>query len=89
MLWRRRPSKWKLRAVSKMWGGYLGEVIRREWGGEWMEPKDGPFKGGLTLLVQGTMLSPVARAYKQITSGHPAGVAAYVTSLTPIFSRQA
>src|SRR5436309_15682385 len=21
--------------MSKMWGGYLGEVVRRRWGGEW------------------------------------------------------
>jgi len=21
--------------MSKVWGGYLGEVVRRRWGGEW------------------------------------------------------
>lgn len=87
LLYRFRPSKRKLRTWSKMWGGYLGEVIRREWGGQWLEPPDGPFKGGVTLLVQGTMLSPVARAHKQLVNGAGASVAAYVASLIPIFSR--
>jgi len=89
LLYRFRPSKRKLRTWSKMWGGYLGEVIRREWGGQWLEPPDGPFKGGVTLLVQGTMLSPIARAHKQLVNGADASVAAYVASLIPIFSRPA
>jgi hypothetical protein len=89
LLYRFRPSKRKLRTWSKMWGGYLGEVIRREWGGQWLEPADGPFKRGVTLLVQGTMLSPVARAHKQLVNGAGASVAAYVASLIPIFSRPA
>jgi len=89
LLYRRRPSKRKLRMLSKMWGGYLGEVLRRQWGGEWLSPKDGPFKGGLTLLVQGTMLSPVAHAHKQLVNGSEASVAAYVASLIPIFARRA
>ena len=87
LLYRRRPTKRKLRTLSKTWGGYLGEVIRREWGGQWLVPGDGPFKGGVTLLVQGTMLSPIARAHKQLVNGVEASVAAYVASLIPVFSR--
>jgi len=87
LLYRFRPSKRKLRTWSKMWGGYLGEVIRRAWGGQWMEPADGPFKRGITLQVQGTMLSPIARAHKQLVNGAEASVAAYVASLIPVFSR--
>ncbi len=89
LLYRRRPSKRKLRTWSKMWGGYMGEVIRRAWGGQWMEPADGPFKRGITLLVQGTMLSPIARAHKQLVSGADASVAVYVASLIPVFTRPA
>lgn len=89
LLYRFLPSKRKLRTLSRMWGGYLGEVIRRQWGGEWLQPTDGPFKGGLTLLVRGTMLSPVGRAHKQMVSGSDASVAAYVAGLIPIFSRPA
>ncbi len=40
LLYRFRPSKRKLRTLSKMWGGYLGEVIRRQWGGQWVEPAE-------------------------------------------------
>ena len=87
LLYRFRPSKRKLRTLSKMWGGYLGEVLRREWGGQWVEPGDGPFKGGITLLVQGTMLSPIAHAHKQLVNGSDSSVAAYVATLIPIFSR--
>jgi hypothetical protein len=89
LLYRRRPSKRKLRTLSKMWGGYLGEVLRRQWGGQWLAPTDGPFKGGLTLLVQGTMLSPIARVHKQMVNGSEASVAVYVAGLIPIFSRPA
>jgi len=87
LLYRFRPSKRKLRMLSKTWGGYLGEVIRRQWGGQWVAPADGPFKGGVTLLVQGTMLSPVARAHRQLANGAEASVSAYVASLIPVFSR--
>lgn len=87
LLYRRRPSKRKLRMLSKTWGGYLGEVIRRQWGGEWLAPADGPFKGGVTLLVQGTMLSPIARAHKQLVNGAEASVSTYVASLIPVFVR--
>jgi hypothetical protein len=87
LLYRRRPSKRKLRMLSKTWGGYLGEVIRRRWGGQWLQPADGPFKGGVTLVVQATMLSPIAHAYKQLINGVEASVAAYVATLIPIFSR--
>jgi len=89
LLYRRRPSKRKLRTLSKMWGGYLGEVLRRQWGGQWMAPEDGPFKGGLTLLVQGTMLSPVAHVHRQLVNGSEASVAAYVASLIPLFAKPA
>ncbi len=89
MLYRFRPSKRKLLTLSKTWGGYLGEVIRREWGGQWLAPAEGPFKGGLTLQVQGTMLSPVARAHRQLSIGAEASVAAYVASLIPVFSTRA
>jgi hypothetical protein len=87
LLYRRRPSKRKLRMWSKTWGGYLGEVIRRQWGGQWLVPEDGPFKGGLALLVQGTMLSPAARAHKQLVNGVEASVSAYIASLIPVFYR--
>lgn len=87
LLYRLRPSKRKLRTLSKMWGGYLGEVVRRQWGGQWVAPAGGPFKGGLTLSVQTTMLSPVARAHQQLTNGSEASVSAYFASLIPIFSR--
>jgi hypothetical protein len=87
LLYRRRPSKRKLRTLSKMWGGYLGEVLRRQWGGQWLAPAEGPFKGGLVLSVQATILSPIARAHKQLVNGSEASVAAYVATLIPIFSR--
>jgi hypothetical protein len=87
LLYRRRPSKRKLRTWSKMWGGYLGEVIRRAWGGQWLQPAEGPFKDGITLQVRGTMLSPIAHAHQQLVNGADASVAAYVASLIPLFAR--
>jgi len=45
-------------AFPDMWGGYLGEVIRRKWGGQWFIPSDGPFKDQICLAVRGETISP-------------------------------
>jgi hypothetical protein len=30
-----KPSSAQVEEACKIWGGYLGEVVRRRWGGEW------------------------------------------------------
>src|SRR5919108_5361589 len=32
---RSKPSGEQIEQACRIWGGYLGEVVRRRWGGEW------------------------------------------------------
>ena len=61
-----------------MWGGYLGEVVRRRWGGEWQVPEEGSFAGKICLVVNAPAepgsepqitVFPPERAYKQLCNG--------------------
>ena len=70
-----------LETFTIMWGAYLGEVIRRKWGGEWIIPDEGPFKGMASLVVGRITMSPLARAYKRILSGPEEDVCKYVEVL--------
>ena len=56
--------------MCKLWGGYLGEVVRRRWGGEWaMETYPGGNFATLTLNVRGAKLFPSMKIYRRLTEG--------------------
>lgn len=56
--------------MTKLWGGYLGEVVRRRWGGEWaMETYPGANFATLTLNVRGAKLFPSMKIYRRLTEG--------------------
>ena len=56
--------------MAKLWGGYLGEVVRRRWGGEWaMETYPGGNFATLTLNVRGAKLFPSMKIYRRLTEG--------------------
>ena len=54
----------------KLWGGYLGEVVRRYWNGGWDLIQ---YPGGVaavpTLLVSGSQLYPLMKIYRRLTMG--------------------
>jgi hypothetical protein len=56
--------------MSKVWGGYVGEVVRRRWGGEWTV---GYYPGGqfliITLNVNGSKLFPSMKVNRRLTEG--------------------
>lgn len=54
---------------SKLLGVYVGEVARRNHGGEWLIPKDGPFAGALVLQTKQGQSSPPSKVYKRLTNG--------------------
>ena len=64
-----KPSDEKLQTFCKVWGAYLGEVMRRQRGGEWSVPKDGPFQGVYTLTMNTTSTSPPSKVWKRIVDG--------------------
>ena len=56
--------------MCKLWGGYLGEVVRRRWGGDWaMETYPGENFSTLTLNVRGGKLFPSMKIYRRLTEG--------------------
>src|SRR5271163_3980426 len=75
---RRGPGKAALQTFANIWGGYLGEVLRRKSGGEWLIPEDGPFKGAITLVIAGMTLSPTSRAYRRLVLGDEDSLWSYV-----------
>jgi hypothetical protein len=69
-LFRKGPSHSDFETVAKLYGGYIGEVMRFEWGmGEWIIPDEGPFAGALVLQYGEAMTSPPAKVFKRIVDG--------------------
>ena len=74
----RGPNKATLQTFANIWGGYLGEVLRQRWSGEWLIPGDGPFKGAISLVIAGMTLSPTSRAYRRLIHGDEDSLWSYV-----------
>lgn len=66
---RRGPSQDQLWQMAKIWGGYVGEVIRRRWGGEWATETAAHPGTVITLRVLGSDIFPPAKVYKRLTNG--------------------
>jgi len=60
----------KIEEMAKIWGGYLGEVVRRRFGGEWSVEK---YPAGdfliVSLNVNGARLFPSMKVHKRLTEG--------------------
>lgn len=56
--------------MARIWGGYLGEVVRRRFGGEWgIESYPGEDFLIIALNVQGSRLFPAMKVHKRLTDG--------------------
>jgi len=60
---------------TRLWGGYLGELIRRRYAGEW-ELSQYPGNGGSqapalvpAVVVRGSRLYPLIKVYRRLTLG--------------------
>jgi hypothetical protein len=71
------PSEEELDASSKMWGIYIGEVIRRHYGGQWSQGEDGT----LSLLIGEAKAYPIAKARKRIVDGASDNIRYYFSSM--------
>jgi hypothetical protein len=66
----RRPEAGDLNETCKLWGSYLGEVVRRRYGGEWsIETYPGKQFATLTLSVHGNKLFPTMKVHRRLTAG--------------------
>lgn len=64
--------------ACKIWGSYLGEVVRRRFGGAWsIETYPGKQFATLTLSVRGSKLFPSIKVHRRLTQGEGDSVWAF------------
>jgi hypothetical protein len=64
------PAQKQIDSMSRIWGGYFGEVIRRCWGGEWtLETYPGTVAPMVTLEIDGSKIFPAMKVYRRLTNG--------------------
>ena len=64
------PVQKQIDSMSRIWGGYFGEVIRRCWGGEWtLETYPGTVAPVVTIDVDGARIFPAMKVYRRLTNG--------------------
>lgn len=65
-----KPSSDDVSEICKVWGSYLGEVVRRRFGGDWsIETYPGKQFATLTLTVNGNKLFPSMKVHRRLTEG--------------------
>jgi hypothetical protein len=65
-----KPPADEVDEMCKLWGCYLGEVVRRRFGGEWgIETYPGKQFATLTLNVGGNKLFPSMKVHRRLTEG--------------------
>ncbi|WP_422657573.1 hypothetical protein ACK8P5_17665 [Paenibacillus sp. EC2-1] len=71
----RGPTEEQLNHMAKIWGGYLGETIIRQCGGEWI--MSSAFEDAIALKVGESEIYPPAKVYKRIINGSEDNVNVY------------
>jgi hypothetical protein len=69
--------------LSKLWGVYVGEVIRRYYGGQWVM-----LEGMPDVALGGKHASPVAKVRKRLVGGATENLKYYFTSIMKVLSSQ-
>lgn len=69
-------------SLSKSMGVLIGEVIRRQFGGQWRASEDGSFE----IPYPGTTIHPLARARKRIIDGPAENVKMYFSSMQKVIA---
>lgn len=72
--------------MSKIWGGYIGEVIRRKWGGNWSTENEA-YPGELTLKIFDNNIFPPSKVYKRLTNGSGDNIWFYYQVLSDGFAK--
>ena len=83
------PSGAETEDLCKVWGGYLGEVVRRRWGGEWVLEN---YPGGnvltVALSVPGGMVFPSMKIYRRLSQGAAENVWSFYCMMRDRFRAQ-
>ena len=72
----------QLTQASKMWGTYVGEVIRRQYGGQWSTAPD----GALQLALSGYTAQPIVKVKSRIVSGSADNIRFYFAAIAKALS---
>lgn len=63
------PSDAQILMTAKMYAGYIGQVIKIRWGGEWRDESEYSFNNGPALKVKEQHLFLLSKVYRRITGG--------------------
>jgi hypothetical protein len=63
---------------AQMWGSYIGEVLRRKWGGEWVQVAPGAYP---ELILKGRQISPSAAVAQWFESCGAASLSTFVEEI--------
>lgn len=67
----------------KLWGSYLGEMLRRRYAGGWeMTPYPGGVSAVPAVEVRGSRLFPLMKVYRRLTMGDAESIAAFFDMVT-------
>jgi hypothetical protein len=67
----------------RLWGGYLGEVLRRRYFGSWeMAPYPDGALAVPSIVVRGSRLFPLSKVYRRLTEGNEEDIFAFFSMVT-------
>jgi hypothetical protein len=67
----------------RLWGSYLGEVLRRRYAGGWeMTPYPGGAIAVPAVEVRGSRLFPLMKVYRRLTAGEEEDLGSFFTMVT-------
>jgi len=69
-------SEEAIQKTARIWGGYLGEIMRRTWGGEWVVNGQ-----DVNLLINGKSYSPIQQVYQRIKIGQQFDIKKYFAAI--------
>jgi hypothetical protein len=72
----RGPSHEQVWAWSKMWGGYVGEVLRLKWGGHWKSSLRPGGGAQVSLEIAGHRYYPIDEIHQRLLHGRGRGMGA-------------
>jgi hypothetical protein len=74
------PNEEQIAGAAKVWGIYIGEVIRRHYGGQWSLAEDGV----LSLSIGEGQVFPIGKARKRIVDGPTENIRYYFSSIAKV-----
>jgi ribulose bisphosphate carboxylase small subunit len=64
-----RPPEDRIWTIANGWAGYIGEVIRKTWGGEWVHESYSPPGATIILKIGSFDIFLPAKVYKRLVNG--------------------